>query len=79
MVQICSYIKCNCIYIRTRETPEFHHDKAYSLAWPELFLAMGVIACSISAQPKKGLVNCLYTSCSTATIVAAPIKSQHSS
>ena len=24
-----------------------------SLAWPDLFLAMGVIACSISAQPKR--------------------------
>ena len=28
----------------------------YSLALPDLFLALGVIACSISAQPKKGLV-----------------------
>ena len=43
------------------------------------FLVLGVIACSISAQPEKGLVNCLYITCSTATIVAAPIKSQYSS
>ena len=51
---------------------------SYSLAWPDLFLALGIIACSISTQPKKGLVICLYTTCSTATIVAAPIKSQYS-
>ena len=50
-----------------------------SLVWPDHFLAQGVIACSISTQPKKGLVNCLYTTCSTATKVAAPIKLQYSS
>ena len=46
--------------------------------WPGCFLAQGDIACSISAQPKKGVVNCLYTTCATATIVAAPIKLQYS-
>ena len=42
-----------------------------SLMWPDLILVQGVMACSISAEPKKGLVNCLYTTCSTATIVGS--------
>ena len=35
-----------------------------------------VLGLSITAQPKKDLVNCLHATCATATIVAAQIKNE---
>ena len=39
---------------QTHTQTHTHTTLPISLAWPDLFLALGIITCSISAQRKKG-------------------------
>ena len=55
----------------------YQHPTIILVRWDNF--SAGRYRLQISAQPKKGLVNCLYITCSTATIVAALIKLQYSS